>query len=57
MPSLSGFEGYFGKYVSVFLLNINVNRLYMATGVSVTIRGRSDGLKDQDVRELYYGKD
>ena len=29
----------------------------MATGVSVTIRGRSDGLRDQDVRELYYGKD
>ena len=28
----------------------------MATGVSVTIRGHSDGLKDQDVRELYYGK-
>ena len=57
MPSLSGFQGFFEDYESVFLRNINVYRVNLTIGVSETIRGRSENLKGKDVRELYYGKE
>ena len=36
---------FFCEYTTVFIRNINVNRLNLTTGVQETIRGRSEGLE------------